>query len=1111
MSIAQLQVLTEYSLLSSTNRIEDLVITAKQRGYDSLAITDKNTLHGVIEFYQTCLKHQVKPIIGMTLTYQVMSDIEADLILLAKNLSGYEQLMKIATLKGEFATHQNLELKDISSMLSDLILVMPFKTGEAYQLRELNKDDRITRLNEFKEITKQCDTFAGISIQGNGDEDITKWVDFYKEVGLPIIALDNIKYLNPSDDFSVRVLEHIEDGKVISVDFTHTSGPYYLEEANLFCDKYQQKGLDEALRHVRDVVDSIELIIPLNQTLLPKFERTEGLSSYEFLKKTCQEGLMTRLGTDKTDVKTYQDRLDYELSVIHEMGFDDYFLIVWDVMRYAREKHIVTACRGSAAGSLVAFVLQITDVDPIEYHLLFERFLNKERYTMPDIDMDIPDNKREEVLEYVHQTYGHHRVAQIATFGTLAAKMSLRDVSRVFGLSQNEASKWADAVPNTLKITLEQAYHESKKLRDLVAFSEKNRLLFETAKKIEGLPRHVSTHAAGVVISDRDLTELIPLQEGNNGIALTQFAMGDVEAIGLLKMDFLGLRNLAIIGNTIDDIFYQTKERIDLETIPIDDEKTLELFRKGQTIGIFQFESSGIKNVLRKLGPTSIEDLASVNALYRPGPMENIDLFIQRKKGIKPIHYPHPDLKPILDYTYGIIVYQEQVMQIASLMAGFTLGQADILRRAISKKSKDVIDQEREHFVQGAMGKGYTQQVAEEVYDYIEKFANYGFNRSHAVVYSVIAYQMAYLKVHYSTAFFQSLLHSVKNNQKKINEYISEARDFNVGINPPDINKSDYSFTFYKGNILYGFSSLKGIRKDFIQHIIHVRKTDGPYTSLENFLLRINGKWLKEANILPLIYIGAFDGLHQNRKQLVVDLDGMIQNIEYSGGSIDLLDVLTLKKHTVPDFTNSEKLEQEQLYLGTYVSSHPVNSFDHLIKRCQVTPIKQLEIGKTYHILFYVTKIKKIRTKKGESMAFLEGSDETDTLSVTIFPITYRQIGATLSENQVLLITGKVEKSKYNQETQLIADKVILAEDIKLPELLDRRCFINIKEDKDNANVMEELFKIFQKYSGSTPVILIFRHKEENRLLEDRHFVTESKLFVEEIQRLLGETTVIFK
>ncbi|MFW7432259.1 DNA polymerase III subunit alpha [Vagococcus carniphilus] len=1107
MSLGQLQVLTSYSLLKSTNQIDSLVSQSKKLGYEALAITDMNAIHGAVEFYRTCHKEGIQPIIGMTLSYQneKFSDEEFNIILLAENKEGYENLIKISTIKMESDDKENFYLSAIENFTEDLVGILPWEKNEWLFMKENQDELADSVLTKITNLFSSNSIYQGITLNTGEPEKRNSYLEYYQQNTLPLVALQDVRYLTPSDHFSVDVLRHIDNGEQINIDFEQISGPYYLPEKDDFENQFNKAELSEALKNNEKIVDRCQSEIELNQKLLPAFPIESQTNATDYLKQLCYEGLIERGLEQKAN---YVDRLEMELSVIHEMGYDDYFLIVWDVMKYARDKDIVTACRGSAAGSLVSYTLRITNVDPIEYGLLFERFLNKERYTMPDIDMDLPDNRRDELLQYVNQKYGHHRVAQIATFGTLAAKMALRDVSRVFGLRQSEANSWANAIPNVLKITLDQAYKDSRKLRELVEHSEKNRLLFDTARRIEGLPRHVSTHAAGVVISDQELTNFVPLQTGSNGIPLTQFAMGDVEAIGLLKMDFLGLRNLSIIGNTIDSIEYVYKKKIDLEKIPLDDPETLDLFKRGATVGIFQFESEGIKKVLRKLGPSSIEDIASVNALYRPGPMQNIDLFVDRKKGKVPISYPHANLKGILDYTYGIIVYQEQIMQVASLMAGFSLGQADILRRAISKKKKDVLDTERKHFIEGSLKQGYTEQVASEVYDYIEHFANYGFNRSHAVVYSVLAYQMAYLKVHYPESFFSSLLHSVKNNGTKIKEYINEAKKYQVKVLPPDINKSEYSFTLSKGKILFGFSSLKGIRKDFIQHLINVRKEDGPFTSLENFLIRINGKWLKSANILPLIYIGAFDSLHGNRKQLIVDLDSTIRNIEYSGGSMDLLDVLSLKKEKTPDFSLAEKLNQEAEYLGTYISGHPVDAYESLKKGRQISELSESEMGNNGQFLLYVTQVKKIRTKKGEAMAFLTANDGVKEIDVTVFPQLFRKLNLQVDENVVYMISGKIEESKYNQMPQLLADKLELADNI-LPFEQSKKCYIRIGSENETTLTLNKVKQILLKHTGLIPVILIFDHKKI--LLEETYWVDDSEELKVLILNLLGNKTIIFQ
>ncbi|WEG74164.1 DNA polymerase III subunit alpha [Vagococcus intermedius] len=1110
MATAQLQVLTAYSLLASTNRIEELVQKAKNYGYDALAITDLDVMHGVAEFYQACQKVGIKPLIGLTIRYRYSRQDEYDskMILLAKDEIGYQNLLKISTLKMERAKTDSFYFNQIKNYLHHLVVIISDDTSHIGRLFQQQSSELETSLTDLQTLVDHGSLYGGISIVNEEEPRKMSWLNFLKGFDIELVALHEVRYLNPSDDFSLRVLEHIEAGTKLSTDTIQQTGQYYLPTPDNFVARLKNCDLSTVGETISKVVEACQFEMKFDQTLLPHYKVPEGRHGAEFLREICFNNLPTRV---KDPDDRYIDRLNYELSVITEMGFVDYFLIIWDVMNFARSKKIAFGPgRGSAAGSLVSFVTHITDVDPIQYDLLFERFLNKERYTMPDIDLDIPDNRRDEILNYVSQKHGHHHVAQIATFGTLAAKMALRDVSRVFGLSQNEANQWSNAIPNVLKITLKEALEQSKELKQLVNETEKNRLIFEVASKIEGLPRHISTHAAGVVISDQDLTELVPLQSGTGDIPLTQFTMNDVEAIGLLKMDFLGLRNLSILDEAVQQVKRVYNQELVLQDIPMNDELTLKLFRQARTVGVFQFESPGIKNVLRKLGPTSIEDVAAVNALYRPGPMENIDLFVARKKGEEPIDYPHESLQEILGVTYGIIVYQEQIMQVAAKMAGFSLGEADILRRAISKKKKDVLDDERRHFVEGSLEQGYDVAVANKVYDYIERFANYGFNRSHAMAYAFIAYWLAYLKVHYPTPFFVALLNSVRHNLGKIKEYVNDARRFGLKIKGPHINRSHYGFYLDKEEIIFGFNSLKGVRSDFTKNILNIRKENGHFTSFDDFLLRIDRKFLKTENLLPLIYSGAFDALHSNRRQLVEDLDSSIKNILYSGGSMDLLSILSLKKEEIEDYSIPDKLEQEASYLGTYLSGHPVDEFRTLKIMKNVKNVEQLTEQVPIKLLLLIKNIRIIRTKKGEQMAFVDGHDASGETSVTIFPGTYRQISKRLDKDKVILVQGKVSRSKFDKALQVVADSIEFAEDYQ-DKLGPKICYLKIEEADESETLLIQLKGIFKQHPGITPVILYFEKNAQKLVLSDEFWVNESINLKNELSCIVNKGNIVFK
>lgn len=1110
MSFVQLQVMSSYSLLQSTISIEELVIKAKERGYQAIALNDHNILYGLVDFYKMCKKHQIKPILGLTLDVGgiVKSEENHSIILLAKNAKGYENLMILSSKKMLLAENERLTVDQIEQYSQDLIAITPGETGEAESF--LFKDDAesaATVIKKWQKTFPKNQFYIGVQLHLKLKSIKNKLNEVSRDTGTPTVALQDIRYIDADDEFSTAALRAIDKGETLSIQNASINGDYFLPESSLVEKQFKENDLAEEAQRTNAIADMITSEIVLHQQLLPKFPLPTEKSTTAFLKEQCLIGLEKRVSEPD---KRYIDRLEYELTVIGKMGFEDYFLIVWDVMAYAHKVKIVTgAGRGSAAGSLVAYLLGITDVDPIEYDLLFERFLNEERYTMPDIDLDFPDNRREEILQYVRNKYGKNHVAQIATFGTLAAKMALKDVSRVFGLSPSEANVWSKAIPSVLGITLEKAFKQSATLRKLVEENEKNTLLFETAKKIEGLPRHISTHAAGVVISDKPLTQYVPLQKGGGEIFLTQYPMGNVEEIGLLKMDFLGLKNLSIIDNALKLVQRETGKRLNLLNIPMQDQETLQLFRKGDMVGIFQFESAGIKSVLRRLEPSSMEDIAAVNALYRPGPMEQIDTFIKRKKGVLPIVYPHESLSEILSVTYGVMVYQEQVMQVAARMGGYTLGQADILRRAIGKKQKSIIDKERQHFTSGAAKLGYTPEVAMQVYDYIERFANYGFNRSHAVAYSFIAYQMAYLKAHYPNAFFVALLNSALNNSTKMKEYIIEAKKRAIKVLSPDINASFGGFSLINSQILFGFSSIKGLRRDMIDDMITNRKNDGKYKDLIDFLKRLDKKWLKPEYIKPLIYVGAFDQFEHSRGTLLASIEGIIQSVQMSGNNIDLFELLKPKYESAPDLTIEEKLENEEHFLGTYLSGHPTEKYDSVRPWKQIVYINELTIGKTSRVLGSIKNIHKITTKKGEPMAFVTISDTSGDCSLTLFPTKYRQFIELLTDKTVLYVEGKVE-SKREGIPQIIVNQMDDVEKIAGSQT-DKKCFIRIQEEQNNNETLEKMKNVMMRSKGNIPVVLYYVQSNKKIGLAEESWINDTPELIEELENLLGKENIVIK
>lgn len=1114
MNFVPLQVLSSFSLLKSTTKIDQLIQTAKQRGYQSLALTDEDVLYGVVDFYNAAKQAGIHPIIGLTLHVKSsdQSSQAKPVVLLAKNQSGYQNLMTLSTMQQTKDDHTMVTISEISPFLHHLFIILP-SDGELYSLIRAGEADAAKQLlHQWQQHTDQESLLIGISDQSDV---ILRQSIQQLSTGqhVELVALNRVGYLNAQDHFAVEVLRAIDRGDK----FNHPAalarevGTHWLKPMDEVIKTYDEMQLSTAAYKTQWVSEQCQVDFTFQAPVLPHFHNQVNLSSAQYLQQLCVTGLQKRSLAPHITIDDYQKRLKYELNVIHQMGFDDYFLIIWDVMRYAHEQNITTGPgRGSAAGSLVAYALAITDVDPLQYHLLFERFLNQQRVQMPDIDLDIPDNRREEILQYVHAQYGHEQVAQIITFGTLAAKQVLRDVGRTFGLSQFEMSSWSGAIPNQLHITLQQAYQNSQRLQNLISDSQLNQLLFQTAIALEGLPRHYSTHAAGIVLSAQPLTKLIPLQNGSEGLLMTQFPKDTVEALGLLKMDFLGLRNLTIMAQSVT-LIKQHQPDFQLQKIDLTDPATLELFQRGDTNGVFQFESTGIKNVLVQLYPDNFELIVAVNALYRPGPMENIDHFIARKKGTETISYPDESLKSILGPTFGILVYQEQVMQVASQMAGFSLGEADLLRRAMSKKKRQTMDNMRSKFIAGAKKRGYSDQVATQVFDYIDQFANYGFNRSHAVAYSKMAFEMGYLKTHFPAAFFAALLNSVMNNPDKIKLYLLEANRHQVKVLGPDINSSSSEFTLVNGQILFGLASIKGLRRDFIAAVKAQRTAKGPFSDLLTFIQRMDRKWRKRDLIEPLIYSGAFDGLGYNRAELVDALPKLLDSIELTGESLSLFEELKPTIDERPEFSLTTKLSFEEQYLGAYLSGHPVSQYNQRLPQTQLTLITQLVENMTVNILLFVSHVKVIRTKRGEQMAFVSGSDQTGSIDVTVFPKLYKRVAELLANNQILLISGKTE---INRGLQLIANQIVTAKHAVAKQQAvpgKQRWVLRIDEMHQSEIVETQLKELLADINGNVPVILFYPVNDQKYMQPKDLWLPDDPMIKNRLGQLLGPNNVVLQ
>lgn len=1106
MAVVPLDINSTYSLLQSTIRPQKLAKTAQQRGYSAMAITDNNVLYGVVDFYKAAQNCQIKPIIGakFNLSLNDLSGGQVSVTVIARDLHGYENLMQLSTV--QMINNSTLTVDNLGKYSEHcFIIVNPNATILGAQGEEATA-------KFLKWLGQQANqAFLGINL--SLDRTMRQVVlDLGKQYDLPIVADERVDYLDADQYFATQVLRSIHSGNQIAdpLKVAAKKGSHYLKTAQQLTQEYEDAGLQVAIKNNERLVEACGFEINFQTPVLPHFPVPNGTTSADYLKQLCIEGLKKRKLAPQTTIHDYQKRLEQELTVIHQMNFDDYFLIVWDVMDFIHRTKITTGPgRGSAAGSLVAYALAITDVDPLEYGLLFERFLNPERAQMPDIDLDIPDNRRQQVLEYVHNRYGHSRVAQIITFGTLAARQVVRDVGRVFGVPQYQVEEIIDILRPLTRhrsITLAEAVHSSQPLQNLIVDNQMNRLIINTAQQLEGLPRHYSTHAAGVVLSATPLKTIVPLQKGNEeeGLLMTQFPKEIVESVGLLKMDFLGLRNLSIMDKALHLIRHQ-HPNFDITTVPLDDPETLHLFQQGLTDGVFQFESSGIRQTLINLHPDSFEDIVAVNALYRPGPLENISHFIARKHGQEKVTLPDESLRPILGPTYGILVYQEQVMQVASKMAGFTLGQADLLRRAMSKKKRATMESMRNRFIDGAVQNGYSHEVASQVFDYIDQFANYGFNRSHAVAYSKMAYEMAYLKCHYPAEFFTALL-SIEPNMSKQQLHLADAKKFGLQIKGPDINQSQENFSLINGSIQMGFTMIKGMRRDFIEAIIKERQR-GPFKNLGEFIQRMGEKWQKEALIKPLIYTGAFDHLGYNRAEMIEGLPGLFAGNEFVFDSANLQPMMAQRK----EYSLTYRLLKEKDYLGIYISGHPVTQYQKVRQQLRTQQVADVKLNRHVKMLVLVNQLRQINTKKThQPMAFANVSDETGSVDVTIFPEQYQRYVDYVQPQRIVLINGTVEYR--NNRVQVIANEITPVERlIDTKSSNSKRWVVRIVEGQSRSKLLQALKEQSKSITGNVPIVVFDEADNKAVMLDQSQWVADSNQVREVLNNIFGSTNVVLQ
>jgi DNA polymerase-3 subunit alpha len=1029
---------SDYSLLDGAAAVEGLVAKAKQLGMPALALTDHGNMFGVPRFFRECRKQGVKPIVGSEFYLAPESRHDRSggeglaryyhLVLLAENEQGYKNLLKLSSraYTEGFYYKPRVDNELLEAHSRGLIALSGCLGGEIPRLILDGRTDQARqRAGYYAELFGKGNFYLELQNHGMPEQStvIREILELARGSSLPLVVTNDIHYLNKDDALAQDVLICIGTGKKLA------------EEKRLkfeypeFYFKTQQEmeqlfpELPEALANTMVIAERCNLEIPMPGPLLPHYQVPDNYTLKEYLSKIARENLSRRYDQVTEEIR---ERLEYELSVINSMGYTGYFLIVWDFIRFARESGIpVGPGRGSGAGSLVAYSLGITDIDPLKYGLLFERFLNPERVSMPDFDIDFCYEGRSEVIDYVIRKYGKDRVSQIITFGTLKARAVIRDVARVLDLPYAEADSIAKMVPPGPQMDLHTALKQEPELKKVAERGESYRQLLDVSLKLEGMNRHASTHAAGIVIGRRELTDYVPLyRDARTGAISTQYTMDYLEDCGLVKMDFLGLKTLTLIRNTLELLKKRGLE-LNIQAIPEDDEPTFTLLGEGRSTCIFQFESQGMQEILRKAKPESISDLIALNALYRPGPMEFIGQFTDAKRGRTAISYPLPELEPILKETYGVIVYQEQVMEIARRVAGFSLGEADILRRAMGKKKVDVMARQKEKFVAGAVEGGYKRQVAGKIFDLLVPFAGYGFNKSHAAAYSVLAYQTAFLKANYPAEFMAANLTNEINSTDKLAEYIGEARDMGLTLLPPAINLSEENFTVVDGRIIYGLKGIKNVGQAAVEEIIRERRSGGDYLGFMDLLERVDLKTVNRKVLETLILCGVFAAFETNRATLFHNLDRMLdcaaklkESRRYGQTSlfdIQGMELPSMELEELPEYPSSECLRYEKQNLGFYFSGHPLEKYRQKIREAVTLQLSRLQSAvsdRLYTLIGILKDLKVINTRNGKKMAFAVLEDLTGTVELVIFSKLYEECREMLTDDRVLAVSGRVDRSR---------------------------------------------------------------------------------------------------
>ena len=1164
MAFAHLHVHTEYSLLDGSNKIKEYVARVKELGMDSAAITDHGVMYGVIDFYKEAKAQGIKPILGCEVYVAPHSRFDRELtggedryyhlVLLAENDQGYANLMKIVSrgFTEGYYYRPRVDMEVLNQYHEGIIALSACLAGEVQRYISKGQPEEARKAaKKYEDCFGRGNFFLEMQDHGIPEQRLvnTELLKMSRELGIDLVVTNDVHYTYAEDADSHDILLCLQTGKKLEDEdrMRYEGGQYYVksEEEMKTLFPYAQ----EALENTQRIADRCNVEIEFGVTKLPKYEVPQGYDSWSYLNKLCDEGLAERYGDGNKPAgdtgQTLRERLDYELSVIRTMGYVDYFLIVWDFINYAKSNGIpVGPGRGSAAGSIVSYCLKITNIDPIRYNLLFERFLNPERVSMPDIDIDFCFERRQEVIDYVGRKYGADKVVQIVTFGTLAAKAVLRDVGRVMDLPYSFVDSIAKMVPREINITLELALERNPELRKLYQENEQVKYLIDMSKRLEGLPRNTSMHAAGVVICQKSADEFVPLSRGSDGSITTQFTMTTLEELGLLKMDFLGLRTLTVIHDAVKFIEKEHGVLIDMDQIDYNDPKVLASIGTGRTEGVFQLESGGMKSFMKDLRPQNLEDIIAGISLYRPGPMDFIPKYIKGKNNHSDVVYSCPQLEPILKPTYGCIVYQEQVMQIVRDLGGYTLGRSDLVRRAMSKKKQSVMEKERANFiygnpeegVPGCVSKGIDEKTAGEIYDDMMDFAKYAFNKSHAACYAVVAYQTAYLKYYYPVEFMAALMTSVIDNPKKVSEYILLCRSMNIELLPPDINEGEGGFSVSGGSIRYALTAIRGVGRPVIDSIVEERSARGPFTNLQDFLTRTVDKEVNKRAIENFIKAGAMDGLGGTRKQLmsvyVQILDRITRDKKSNlAGQLSLFDIVDdtqkgefdIRMPDVGEYSKEMLLAFEKEVLGIYLSGHPLEEFRELWEKNITNTTNDFVLDEDTGNVAVADQEKVIvggmiadktikYTKNDKVMAFLNLEDLVGNVEVVVFSRDYERYGSLLQEDAKLFIKGRASVEE-DKDGKVICEQIFTFEEKsaaspKAVSKVPNGVWIQFEDTDGYGARQQELYEAIADHRGNDNVVIFVKQSKSIKVLPADCRVRADEALLRKLGEVFGQENV---